>query len=89
MERKVRKLAQEYSPEAIYSLVGLMRGAKSEKVRHDAAVSLLDRALGRPFQALDPGEDEDEELLGVSDAVIEAIMEAETSGKLPPGDPEG
>ena len=41
-------LAKELSEDAVRSLHQLATNARSEKVRVEAAVALLDRALGRP-----------------------------------------
>lgn len=49
----VRELAQGYGPEAITTLVELMRDADFETVRVAAAKELLDRAYGRPAQIVD------------------------------------
>jgi hypothetical protein len=45
-------LAKHHSPEAIDKLVKLMRHASSESVQYQAAVAILDRAYGRPAQAV-------------------------------------
>src|SRR5215467_9886250 len=44
--------AKHYSSEAINKLVGLMRCAASEAVQYQAACAILDRAWGRPAQAI-------------------------------------
>jgi hypothetical protein len=48
----VRDLAQQHAPEAIRVLVALMKGSEDERVRVAAASTVLDRALGRPEQAV-------------------------------------
>lgn len=53
---EVKELARAHTVEAITTLVEMMRGASSERVRVAAADSLLDRAHGRPAQAV-TGED--------------------------------
>jgi hypothetical protein len=49
----VRELAQGYGPEAIATLVDLMRDADFETVRVSAAKELLDRAYGKAIQPVD------------------------------------
>lgn len=56
MAAEVRKLARSYGPEAIDTLVALMRD-KGElgTVRKAAADSLLDRAYGKAVQQIEAG----------------------------------
>lgn len=56
MAAEVRKLARSYGPEAIATLVELMRD-KDElgTVRKAAADSLLDRAYGKAVQQIEAG----------------------------------
>lgn len=49
---EVKALAREYGPEAIEKLVELLRG-EDARVAKAAADSLLDRAYGKPTQAVD------------------------------------
>jgi hypothetical protein len=49
---EVRALAQQHAPDAIRVLVALMKGSEDERVRVAAASTVLDRALGRPEQAV-------------------------------------
>lgn len=49
---EVKALAREYGPEAIEKLVELLRG-DDPRVAKAAADSLLDRAYGKPTQAVD------------------------------------
>jgi hypothetical protein len=44
--------ARKHTPEAIGVLSSLMRGAKSESVRLNAAEAILSRGWSRPVQAL-------------------------------------
>lgn len=53
---EIKSIAQKVGPEAIAKLVTLMRTAESEQVQAAAANSILDRAYGKPAQAL-VGED--------------------------------
>src|SRR5262245_35899744 len=48
MSRHVRDLARESTPEAIATLVQVMREGKTDAARVAAALALLDRAWGRP-----------------------------------------
>jgi len=75
-EGEVRRLARSFAPEAIYGLVKLMRGAKSEIVRKQAADSILDRGLGRAFQAEAPSDDEIEEISDVSNEALDQILDS-------------
>lgn len=47
------ELARVHAPEALDTLVSLMRSAESEMARKSAADSLLDRGYGKAPQALD------------------------------------
>ena len=47
-EHQVAELARSYSAEAIETLVDLMRNAKEDRVRGNAAQALLDRGWGKP-----------------------------------------
>jgi hypothetical protein len=49
----IRELAQGYGPEAIGTLVTLMREADFETVRVSAAKELLDRAYGKAVQPIE------------------------------------
>lgn len=49
---EVKELARQYGPEAIEKLVALLRGGDA-RVAKAAADSLLDRAYGKPSQAVD------------------------------------
>jgi len=46
-EHRVGELARSYTPEAIETLVDLMRYGKDERVRGTAAQALLDRGWGK------------------------------------------
>ena len=46
--REVRELAREHTPEAIATLVAIMREGQSEASRVAAADAILDRGWGRP-----------------------------------------
>jgi hypothetical protein len=50
---EVRALARQHCPEAIDTLVRLMRESDDERVRLSAAESLLDRGVGKPAQAVE------------------------------------
>lgn len=52
LEKDVRDLAREHSIAAINRLVYLMDNAQSERTQAAAAEALLDRAWGRPPQAI-------------------------------------
>jgi hypothetical protein len=49
-EREARELAKKHCPEAIMTLVNLMRHGRQEVARANAANSLLDRGIGKPAQ---------------------------------------
>jgi hypothetical protein len=67
---QVRTLAREHSPEAFKTLVELMRLADEPLVRLRAAEQILDRAFGRPAQAV--------ELLGaIAHVDVTALSDAE------------
>ena len=50
---ELRALAKEYTPEALATLVQVMKASESDAARVSAANSVLDRAYGRPPQALE------------------------------------
>jgi hypothetical protein len=67
---RVRTLAREHSPEAFKTLVELMRLTDEPIVRLRAAEQILDRAFGRPAQAV--------ELLGaIAHVDVTALSDAE------------
>lgn len=49
---QVREAAQRLSPEAIATLHELMTSSKDDRVRLGAAVEILNRAVGKPEQAI-------------------------------------
>lgn len=55
----VKALAQQHGPDAIERLAHLMMKAESEAAQVAAANAILDRAYGKPKQALVGGDDED------------------------------
>ena len=76
---EVRELAIKHGPTALKNLVTLSQKAKSESVRLAAIREILDRAYGRPSQAMEimnltpeelPSDDE------IARAVITALEEA-------------
>jgi len=50
---ELRALAKEYTPEALATLVQVMRTSESDAARVTAANSVLDRGYGKPPQALE------------------------------------
>lgn len=50
--RDIKALAGKHTPEALKTLVSIMQGSKSDAARVAAAKELLDRAYGRPAQAI-------------------------------------
>ena len=52
IDPEVRSLARLHAPEAIDTLVQLLRHSRSEVTRKAAADSILDRAYGKPNQSL-------------------------------------
>ncbi len=57
----VKALAQEYTDEAMNRLVALMRKGKTETVKLNAAVEILNRGHGKPTQ--NHGNDPDNPLI--------------------------
>ena len=49
---KVRKAAEKYSTKALQTLAEIMEGGENEQARIAAARELLDRAHGKPPQAV-------------------------------------
>lgn len=54
--REIRELAQQYGPEAIYTLVKLMRKSDNEQVVHAAAKELLVRGYGNALTISGPND---------------------------------
>ena len=76
---EVRELALKHGPTALKNLVTLSQKAKSESVRLAAIREILDRAYGRPPQAMEIMNLTPEELPSDEDiaaAVITALEEA-------------
>jgi hypothetical protein len=70
---QVRALARQHSPEAFKTLVELMRLTEEPAVRLRAAEQILDRAFGRPAQAV--------ELFGaIAHADVSAMSDVELAG---------
>lgn len=73
----VRALASEHGPDAVRRLAHLMQHAESEAAQVSAAKELLDRAYGRPAQAIhhsgsiarDVRELSDEELTAIASTI--------------------
>lgn len=62
--RKVRELAVEHTEEAFMTLVSIMRDEEASRYeRRAAAESILDRAVGKPMQAVRHTDDEGNVLL--------------------------
>jgi hypothetical protein len=55
---EIKKIAQEHGPDALKELLRIMKNGTSEQARIAAAKEVLDRAYGKPVQALvaDPNE---------------------------------
>lgn len=63
--REVKTLAQKYGADAIKRLAHLMQKAESEQAQVAACKELLDRAYGKPAQAI----------VGDDEAPIKTVME--------------
>ena len=60
---EIREAARRYGREALQLHVKLMRSSKNEDVRQRSANVILDRAYGRPAQAIDGEDDNSLQLL--------------------------
>lgn len=49
----IKKIAQEYGPEAIYALASILRNPENQKAQIAAAKELLDRGYGRALQSIE------------------------------------
>ena len=56
---EVKEAAMKYAPAAVKRLAHLMAHAESEAAQVAAANSILDRAMGKPKQALVGGDEDD------------------------------
>lgn len=52
-QKTLSELAKEHSPDALKALVSVMKRGKSDAARVAAANSILDRAYGKPVQAVE------------------------------------
>jgi len=52
MINEIEALARQYAPQAIEALVKIATSGQSDSARVAAATAILDRAFGRPSQAL-------------------------------------
>lgn len=50
--RDIKALAQKHTPEALKTLVSIMKASDSDAARVAASKELLDRAYGKPAQAV-------------------------------------
>lgn len=76
----VKELAREHTEEAIERLVFWMR-AENPKASVSACVALLDRAYGKPAQALIGGDDDDPEIrIGIVERAIVRANPSNTDG---------
>lgn len=57
--RDIKALAGKHTPEALNTLVSVMQASESDAARVSAAKELLDRAHGRPAQAIIGGDEND------------------------------
>ena len=80
MEKDVRDLAREHSIPAINRLAWLMENADSHRTQCAAAEALLDRAWGRPPQAIIGG-DEDDPAISVIQRIERVIRRADTEDR--------
>jgi hypothetical protein len=55
--RDIKALAQKHTPEALKTLVSIMKTSESDPARVAASKELLDRAYGKPAQAIVGGGD--------------------------------
>jgi hypothetical protein len=89
-QRDVQRLAESYSAEAVERLAEIMRGRNQGEARQ-AAVAILDRAYGRPAQALDVTATRftsmPEGFAGAASALLTSALEEEE--RAPPSAPGG
>ena len=77
----VKKLAEQFGPEAIEGLIEIARNGVSERGRIAAYQTLLDRGFGRPVQPI-AGKTEDEDLFPLLDGTVDPIDAARAYQKL-------
>ena len=73
-DHRVAELARSYTPEAIDTLVALMRTGKDERVRGTAAQALLDTGWGKP--KVEVVTDEKQDYIAALMAVNERLRQA-------------
>lgn len=59
---EIKALARTYAPDALKELARLATKAESEQARVSAANAILDRAYGKPAQAITGGDEEDRDI---------------------------
>jgi hypothetical protein len=69
---EIKALAKEHGPAAIAKLVELM-GCGNPRTEVAAAQALLDRAYGKPAQAIVGGDDDDNPIKTLNEIVIRAV----------------
>lgn len=69
--RDIKALAQKHTPEALKTLVSIMKTSASDPARVAASKELLDRAYGKPAQAIIGG--------GEDDPAVQVITEVRRS----------
>lgn len=69
-------LARQFGPEAIYTMVHLMRKAKSEKIRLTAADLVLQRGCGKPGLSVPEKEESQNNGDFLADEVLEALLDS-------------
>lgn len=85
LEKKVRhdkaqEMAREYVAEAMFTLIGVMRGSLDEKLRVKCAMAIIDRAYGTPKQVIEGGD---------SDSIVEVLARISSGQSLPAPQPTG
>ena len=76
----IRALAHNYGPDAIRRLAHLMQHAESEQAQVSAARELLDRAYGRPAQAIHHSGSNARDVRELSDEELTAIASTLAGG---------
>lgn len=71
---EVRELALKHGPAALRDLVKLSENAKNENVKLAALREVLDRAYGRPRQAMEIGQPDEQQLPLSRQQVVQEIM---------------
>jgi hypothetical protein len=78
---EIKEIAQQYTQKAIKALAQIVETGESEAARVSAANAILDRAYGKPSQAIVGGGDGDKPIRHVHELSDEALAKIATAAR--------